>query len=79
MNYTTFNTENWNLSTFNKIGYDRKNATLHIYYFNGDVLEFQNIAEKDVFELIIAIDKPAFIDELKAKYDLIVHPRSSLA
>ncbi|WP_102026944.1 KTSC domain-containing protein [Salirhabdus sp. Marseille-P4669] len=63
MKKTIFNDNLWGLSSFNEIGYDKEHQLLTIYYYSGEVLEFQNVKEKDVFELIISTDKEELINQ----------------
>ncbi|TCT27067.1 KTSC domain-containing protein [Melghiribacillus thermohalophilus] len=79
MKYTTFDAQKWNLTTFKKIGYDREKKNLYIYFYTGNILEFINVNEKDVFQLVISTEKERYIQEMKSTYDFIHHPRSSLA
>jgi hypothetical protein len=63
MKKTVFNPKLWNLSTFSEIGYEKQKKKLYIFYHNGEILEFNSVPEKFVFQLIISTDKEALIDE----------------
>jgi hypothetical protein len=62
MNKTKFNQNLWQLNDFNEIGYDHDEQKLFIFYSNGETIEFQEVSEKDVFELIISTDKEDLVN-----------------
>lgn len=63
MNNTVFSQEVWGLQTFNEVGYDANKKTFSIFYFDGSIIEFQEIEQVAVFEFILSTNKELYIAE----------------
>lgn len=68
MNVTNFNQKAWNLSHFSKIGYCKEEKRLCIYFLNGFTMEVYDVEEKVVFQLIISLEKEAFVRNILASH-----------
>lgn len=74
MNKTIFTQKIWGLTKFNEVGYDAENKTFTIFYFDNTILEFFDVDEEVVFQLIISPDKNHFIEDvLITNYNYNVH------
>ncbi|MBB6454361.1 putative lipase involved disintegration of autophagic bodies [Salirhabdus euzebyi] len=73
MKKTSFNQKLWNIDLFDEIGYDKATKKLYIFCNDGKVIEFFNIEQKDVFGLIISIDKDNLITEFKERFPYNIH------
>ncbi|TLS38150.1 KTSC domain-containing protein [Pseudalkalibacillus caeni] len=60
MKFTTFNKKMWNLSLFDRIGYDHRLKILRIEFLNGRKVEFDEVNEHTVFHLVVAPNKEKF-------------------
>ncbi len=68
MRKTSFNAALWGLTTFHEIGYDKEQNILYIYLHNGEILEFYEIEEKDVFTFILEVNKETLIKQFQKKF-----------
>ncbi|WP_226036982.1 hypothetical protein [Aquibacillus saliphilus] len=74
MNVTTFDCNLWDLTLFEKVGYDKNNNVFVIYYFDGVQIEFSEIEELTVYQFIISTSKEEFIKTvLLPNYPYIQH------
>ncbi|MBM7569578.1 hypothetical protein [Aquibacillus albus] len=78
----TFNRELWNLSSFEKVSYDKYNKVFIVHLFDGSQAEFFDVEEKLVFQFVISEQKEAFLNTVLYKnYPYIQHktrvPKSS--
>jgi KTSC domain len=67
LNVTTFNRSLWNLTSFEKIGYDKDKQLLTVFDLQGGVTEFSQVDEQTVFEFIISTNKEGFIQTVLFK------------
>ncbi|MCP8616950.1 hypothetical protein [Salirhabdus salicampi] len=73
MKRTKFSQHLWCLRTFNEIAYDHETKRLYIFLFTGAMIEFQQVPEADVFQLVISNQKEEMIEQFKLSFPTIIH------
>ncbi|MDC3415606.1 KTSC domain-containing protein [Aquibacillus salsiterrae] len=61
MKSTTFDRKLWNLSSFEKVSYNKCNQIFTVYFHNGSQIDFSEVTEETVFQFVISIDKENYL------------------
>ncbi|MRH43039.1 KTSC domain-containing protein [Aquibacillus halophilus] len=78
MNVARFDRNLWNITSFERVGYDKKDSILTIFFLDGFQIEFAEVDELIVFEFIISTNKEDYIKNvLLSNYPYIQLPKST--
>ncbi|WP_053219085.1 KTSC domain-containing protein [Virgibacillus senegalensis] len=68
MKITMFDQQLWKITTFNQVGYDKKQNLFSIFFLDGTEVQFAEVEELVVFEFLISLEKEDFIKKVFLPY-----------